>query len=57
MFIRLGGTRKAVSTTFVAVHMSGYVKVFGCRPLKNLSTRTGAGGPKTSNGRNRESGR
>jgi len=33
--------------------MSALVKVFGRRPLKNLSTRTGAGGPKTSKGGNR----
>ena len=32
-------------------------EVFGRRPLKKRWTRTGAGGLKTSNGRNRESGR
>jgi len=32
-------------------------EVFGRRPLKKRWTRTGAGGLKTSNGRNRKSGR
>src|SRR6266403_1233493 len=39
------------STTFVATHSSVHVKVFGRRPLKNLSTRTGAGVRKPSHER------
>ena len=39
----------------VALHETVVVKVFGCRPLACLDTRTGGRRPKTSKGGNRGS--
>jgi hypothetical protein len=40
---------------FAAVHESGYVKVFGCRPMTDGTANTAVGGrrSKTSKGGNR----
>ena len=42
-----------IEALFAAVHESASVKVFGCRPLTCLATRTGGRRPKTSRGGNR----
>ena len=45
-----------IKACFAALHMSAFVKVFGCRPLTKCAAHSGGRRTKTSKGGNRELG-
>ena len=55
--VALQQTTRTEVIEYAAVHESGPVKVFGCRPLTNGSAGTEGRRPKTSKGGNRAEGR